>query len=1351
MPNRFSTPNDYSQTFAYLYQQNTASLEAAANRVDAQREAEQASKDALIFTKWQEGKISGGELMAYINQRMRQTSYDKEQQNKWREAAIQYGTQISDDQAEADYAKTGNISALIGHYAARLGQTSKGTPEFLELTQRLKTLRDQRDADSLRKQANRLERAIARGDKTTKDLISFYQDQLKILPSNSPMREEVLNTLTDLRVKQRNEQFEIAMTKIDTALATGQVSPAVAAAQKQDVLIKYDIETTAPADFWKWQESIRVLRATPDPAELAQLEFDLAAGNISTEQYITKIEEYADRIAPFDLQASWELLTEAQKLSEANELPNPGALGLPAGGLGVGSGSRTDGFNQYSGTIEVVRKLTGNAIKHITQMDGSAYSEYNCTMASGAMLANAMGATGLTGADLRYLSGVTMQATNIQQLQSALEAAGVDGTRLSWENRIEFEKFKQRLANGAPAVLSGWLGDIPAQLNTAGVVTGHAMFVATYDPKRNAFLMLDPAKSSDPGTWWPADIVENFGWGGARDGQALFAPKNTVDPVALTRSSGTLKHISVNAKPLLPGTPMGAGGQFDPGPDAKYKLAQAQQASATAEQKRLQRRLKDAGIEVGPDLNETQEVEAELQRRWDSYYETDQVVSEWVAKFAENGQDTQTVVLGGQRTTLSVDDVRQMQSELLLLLDGQEIFYDALEMKDKVGETRKMKAEIVTEGVGINSIPAQAAIGRLESEANAILGDIGKLTDPMDVLKSLGDLGGIMEQLGGIEDVSGTPWGVDQAQADMTQVEEQQVELREGVSPEIKKQQGYYAAASEIIRNSDMTRDERVDAIIELSDTYGVNLPNGWPDGTINPRSGDPAGRLITESLQRFDEMILLGTRDPDDGLPLGKVVMIGGEMVVLPTKHSQRFDTNTGAYVPDREVVIDYLPSDVKDRLTTLGINAKSLPQVVVNGPGGLEMRAFIPDLIPYEGVVMVKWGKLTDAQKANLPIDIQPQYSEGGLLTEDLLNHPYLDRATSIPDLLSRGVLIEVPFLVERYLSPEPGGKFTAWYKDAGTGRWHKNNLPFIGRSTTSKHQYTGAEVDAEGRAFPQLVLDSGDMDLSDSGLPVPHQGTLTPRQVGEYVRNQETIGFNIDPLRRRDLDGSIIEYDRLSPEYVDQWGKSYVSMTDAIKALDAGRLEARNKLATVLPPNEAADMAFWTEQDQRERARQMGVDFDTGRWLPGTSWNAPDQPPSQEMLDELGIVVPERLGPPQDVPKFDPLGIALRSAKGVAAANRAEQDRLRAEAVSTAKTGISTLPKVTAPVTSPPAGGATSNPASSIRLNPLTPVKTPVTTTTPVTGATSSTAYNPLSSATTATSAPPAKTSVSGPRML
>jgi hypothetical protein len=445
---RFGQRGDASQTFAFLVQQNDVNLRASAQRVDSAREAELAAMDAATFTKYQEGKISGGAILHYIRTRIAQTSYDKAQQIKWKSALVQYTNAVADQRAEAAYAKTGNTAAYISHWRKRLAGTKRGTPERTEIQQRLRSLREERDGKNIIRGALKIQNDIALGNATTKDLIDYYKEARRGLPQNSPLHEQILSTLASLREKQRNDRFEAEWEAVDTELAQGQgMTPQDAATQKSAILEKYGIQESRPADFQNFLQEVNMLRATPDPVMVAQAEVDLIAGNITPEEYGLMMQDWARAIAPYDQQAAWELTGQGTKI--INDYRE--SIALPNGGL-IGNAER------QSTPQAIIQNHLGRRLTHKTQLDGSRWSLQNCTMAAAAMLAHTMGVKGLTGADLRYDSRDRSGGTNLVQAQAALQLNGVENTRARFSDRIEFNGFKNNIKNGAPAVLSGWLG-----------------------------------------------------------------------------------------------------------------------------------------------------------------------------------------------------------------------------------------------------------------------------------------------------------------------------------------------------------------------------------------------------------------------------------------------------------------------------------------------------------------------------------------------------------------------------------------------------------------------------------------------------------------------------------------------------------------------------------------------------------------------------------------------------------------------------------------------------------------------------------------------------------------------------
>ena len=1351
MPQRFGQASDYSSTFASLYYQNQQAMEASIARLDQAREEEAAARDSLVMTRYQEGKISGSELMAYINKRIRETGYDKAQQLKWKEAAVVYGNQIADERAEAAYAQNGNINALISHYASRVASAANGTPERTELAQRLSQLRDQRDQDNLELQARRMARQVARGDKTTKDLISFYQEKLKELPRDSDLRQQVMDTLVQLRNQYREEQFNSAMTRIDSQLASGAMSPQAAATAKQGLLTRYDVQDRSPEDYWKWMEHVRALRATPDPVEMQKLEYAVATGQISEEQYVAQMDSWANAIQMYDQTAAWELRTEAQKyLNEyATPLPNPGALGLSEEGTVPGGGSRG-----YSGTVAVVNRLKGNIIAHITQLDGSANSMANCTMASGAMLAFAMTGKEISGADLRYLSGAADGiGTNIAQLKVALEKSGVEGTKLFWEKTIEFDGFKQRVMNGAPAVLSGWLGDIPAQFNSSGLVTGHAMFVAGYDPKRDAFLMLDPAKSSDSGTWWPASVVQDFGWGGYRNGDALFAPPGTVNPQAVIKAGANVRHISVDAPPMLSSTPPSAGGQFDPGPNFQVQAEKIARQRSKREDYKLRARMKAAGIDIGPDLNTVQEVEAELARRENAAADAMDLIEGYIEGYAKDGGEARDVTIGTSTTTLSREDILQAQEELIYLFDGMELLYDSLGNKSKAREMRTAKKEIVSNALILKTPDVERAQGREVRELN-------KALDGLASSGTLGDRDAALQEV--LEHAMVVAEATDELQSRKAQEQQRIADARKagseaaGQIAEMQQEvgvdtgvEGLMSSALAIFTDRNTTRDQKVEALIgflDQADQMGVEvkMPKNWEIGRgVDDTSADPIGKALAGLLQAATDDQLLWVEDGEGNLvrnvdqngdPMAEVILYEGALVVVPTVPTRT--TSSGTLMPGQEGVapedqatvgvgpgrrIDesMVPEKVLADLEAIGYRGfDSWPDVVVSdGQNGRVVIKAVPTVAPYEGIEFLTVpANLTQAQIDMLPTEIQKRYVDAGkaemvLDGEEVKNTALNSRR--LQELFAANAMGTRPFEVESLLlTSSQTGKSRLWYRDPGTGAWSEDNLPYTNRVQGKVgHPYVGADIDPNtGRATPQLEA-GVEYDPATAGVPIPFSPDMSYEQAGAFLEQQETnLGISIDIPRYRDPADPNTILEREEPQTASaayRYGnKSVLSVVSAVKA----EAEQIRDIAS----RYVADLAVMDDIEAKNAIAALGImKGSDGIYRRTSDLATVPQNELDFMLENMGIKKGTK-EPQAAQPKawFDPveagrkLGLGVKKAQAAAEASRkAATEKLDLPLVE-AKPSLgppAPAPKATLPTTKAPA---------------WSPLPTPKTTTAPTT---------------------------------
>lgn len=1238
MPNRFSSQYDYSQVFQSLATQQQQSLEAAAQRVDAEHEAERAAEDALMFTKWKEGKVSGQQLMAHISSRIGYYSYDRAERLKWQEAAIEYGNIISDERAEGQYAQDQNIHALIRHYNQRLGATKQGTPEYRELATRIRSLTEKRDSDNIAKQSRIIARQIQNGKAGTRDLIDFYRSQLPKLSGD--LRQTVLDNIAELRTKLRQENFEAAMLKIDNALESGHISPQDAATQKVAVLGQFNIQSTDKVAYQEWMGQVRQLRAMPDPVEISQLELALQMEQITPEQYYAQINEWADRIAPFDLNASWELRIEAERFleEEATPLEDPGALGLERNGMvAPGGGSRG-----YSGTIEVVRRLRGNAIKHITQLDSSAYSQYNCTMASGAMLAHAMGYTGLSGADLRNLSGVSETATNIQQLQGALQQVGVDGTRLKWDDRIEFDRFKQAVGSGAPAVLSGWLGDIPAQLNSSGIIGGHAMFVAGYDAKRDAFLMLDPAKSSDSGTWWPASIVEDFGWGGERHGQALLAPRGTIDPATLQRAGSKVKHINVTARPTLGGPPITS--RIEP-PDGS-KALQEVNARRLREQRE---RLADAGVTQKQleGLTSQQRVEALLDERAAQIEELNGVLEEY-ATLAEEDPDGTIEMLTGE--LMSPQDVASLERRLIYLYDGQEALYTSIGASEKAQEQRNAKRSVLLTAKLLNSERTDYLVNRELSNLTSVFRELSEAKDPNVRRQRMQEL---HESLDTLSELNDPTEAAPAEEGEVTTVADEQASRVDDVGTAT-------ALANTWERIAEVLNGEHADSQSVLQEMAALADEEGFDEEMANVTD------LLTSEVA--------SQVDLDNGL--ATMLLVPDEqgqhrLQVVPLKETQSIDPTTGEPVATMVPDLSALGEGAIASLAELGYNARNLPvaqMADVTSDSGVTRVQFIPYPQAYEGVDLLAWGEgITTASGAEtlkkFGIDIKD--IETGQILDDATVSQILATPRLVEALQTEGILTPAPFVVQtlnfdgrthyqdRVMTPE--GLQSVWYQD---------NLPWVGRAPSDEtlnvfgSSYFGGEI-VDSVAW--VTLQNIDFDPTDTGEMIVNLGVSNEQAATDAKENG---GFPDTVYARDPLDPTKVVV--VSPNDIRHpTSAGAMPLADFVKRETTRFLETMDRIATQMAPEQVAELEYMDMMEKRELALAMGIDPDNP-----TEWRVsplgggvPQKPPDQKVLSDLGITATGSEEPEPGPAPIDHLEAARESARGLVAANKASKEAKRA----------------------------------------------------------------------------------------
>jgi hypothetical protein len=203
-------------------------------------------------------------------------------------------------------------------------------------------------------------------------------------------------------------------------------------------------------------------------------------------------------------------------------------------------------------------------IRPITQFDGGPFQGYNCTLASGAMLARLAFGIVTTGSILRTLQDDQDGGTGLNDLGTALwRGYGVAAP----SGLIQPKTLKDLLAAGYGAVVQGIYGQIPEQIRLQkDFIGGHAIYLDGYYPGNpargipEAYYVIDPLgrpHAGYQGDWWPASIVDDFAkaWGGGRIAAMWAFPPGGVPPQV----------VGPDVVPLPPDPPSGPGVTPAPG------------------------------------------------------------------------------------------------------------------------------------------------------------------------------------------------------------------------------------------------------------------------------------------------------------------------------------------------------------------------------------------------------------------------------------------------------------------------------------------------------------------------------------------------------------------------------------------------------------------------------------------------------------------------------------------------------------------------------------------------------------------------------------------------------------------
>ncbi len=153
----------------------------------------------------------------------------------------------------------------------------------------------------------------------------------------------------------------------------------------------------------------------------------------------------------------------------------------------------------------------------ISQFDGGPLQNYNCTLASGAMLARLASGIVTDGSTLRSLQDKQTGGTSLNDLAQALWR----GYGVSYDfGLVRLSSLKALLKAGYGAVVQGVYGQVPTPLRLQSDFTGgHAIYLDGYyagDAKHGipeAYYVIDPLGRSwagYEGDWWPAAAVDAF-------------------------------------------------------------------------------------------------------------------------------------------------------------------------------------------------------------------------------------------------------------------------------------------------------------------------------------------------------------------------------------------------------------------------------------------------------------------------------------------------------------------------------------------------------------------------------------------------------------------------------------------------------------------------------------------------------------------------------------------------------------------------------------------------------------------------------------------------------------------------
>ena len=862
-PARWGQSSDDSQVFAYLATQAEITRDAEARRLDARREADQAARDQEFFDKYAAGRVSDDELMAYIRRRIDQTGYDKEQQANWKKALLQYGEQINDTRAQAAFERTQDYGAYLEYLRTKLAHT-KDSEGRLAIQQQIRGLMDERASKSLSRGAQKIATDIQLHKATTADLVRFYEEQRRNLRPGSPLRDTISKALDEARVTMAQQAFERGLGEIERKLQLRTLTPIQAAGAIRDLVQGSSLLQTDPSRYYSLIDQATKLQYSPDPAVLSRLALRLQQGDITPEQYQNRIDTLADRMAHYDLRGSYDLRTEADAVVDrANAAVDANSIDT----------KYLEG--DYTGSFTFT-----------SQMDGSAYQSLNCTQAAAATLATALGYKGLSGGDLRYLTGDREGGTSIDQAMYALDKAGVDTKGLRNRDNFAFDRFKNAVGNGSGAVLMGSNAMLPDSLKSSPGLTGaHALNVMQYDARKNAFLILNPgiSRAGYKGDWVSAEIVKNFGWGeGAGfNGRVLLTQPHTIKPGV----TPNYRIINVDTPPQRQATPKSYVGLNNPGVHGRSK-----------------------GVRASHGVDDTLPAEGTNQVAWannqlDKHNKRlDKILT--LSDAFNKGEDH--VGEGEDRIDLTPELMEALDRETIDRMEREIHLNQSLGQYGNAESLRNQRASFINAVKVRDSIPVENLWNTLLRGIDDSFRQAEYLNDPAARMK-------IAQRARDVLDTFIRVKGRVVAPDELS-----------GLDPDLENRMKATLEVIDYALDPNVSLDDKRKSAGEIAKIIGADLPGNFLDPDKDEGVTNDLGRIVASVAGMSDDQARIENLE-------GEAVIIDGKMVVLPYTTAKRLVWNpeTGRSEMQPQTVLD--TSSIKG-----APDASRWPQVMINDATG-------------------------------------------------------------------------------------------------------------------------------------------------------------------------------------------------------------------------------------------------------------------------------------------------------------------------------------------------------------------------------------------------------------------------------